>query len=181
MFKQSLSTILSVLFVLQVSFARQKLTVDTIILPQKISKFIPKGFALIDTAKGDINLDGFQDIILVLKTIGEDTALDATKYKRPLLLLLSHPDKTFTLAARNDNIVYCYKCGGAFGDPYNGLEIKKGSLTVNHFGGTSDRWSNEITFKYSKAQRNWYLFIIIFPDAKLINSIYKTDETHPFV
>ncbi|MEO8110668.1 MAG: hypothetical protein ABI594_11570 [Ginsengibacter sp.] len=161
MFKQSSITIFLLLVVLQISFARQKLIKDTIVLPHKISKFIPQGYALIDTARGDINLDGFQDLILVLKTIGEDTALDATEYKRPLLLILGHPDKTFTLAARNDNIVYCYQCGGAFGDPYNGVKIKKGVFTVNHFGGTNDRWLNEITFKYSKADRNWYLFKIV--------------------
>ena len=148
-------------FVCQVSYASQKPVTDTIILPQKILKFIPKGYALIDTAMGDLNLDKLQDIILVLKTIGEDTALDATEYKRPLLLLLGHADKTYALASRNDNVVYCHQCGGAFGEPYTGVEIKNGLFTVNHFGGTNDRWSNEIIFKYSKADKNWYLFKIV--------------------
>ena len=134
---------------------------DTIILPQKISKFIPSGYALLDTAIGDLNLDKYRDIILVLKTIGEDTALDATEFKRSLLLLLGHADKTFTLAARNDNIVYCFQCGGIFGDPYDGIEIRKGIFTVRNFGGSNDRWSNDITFKYSPADKTWYLYKIV--------------------
>lgn len=176
MLKQPLIILLASFFVCQVSFARQKSVRDTIILPEKILKFIPKGYALIDTAMGDLNLDNFQDIILVLKTIGEDTALDATEYKRPLLLLLGGADKTFTLAARNDNVVYCYQCGGAFGDPYDGVTIKKGLFAVYHFGGTNDRWSNEITFKYSKANGEWYLLKIVDKGWNVFN-LDKVDST----
>jgi|SRR5689334_19455277 len=134
---------------------------DSTILPQQVSKFIPKGYALMDNVRGDLNLDKYTDIVLVLKKLGEDTALDATEYKRPILLLLGHADKTFTLATRNDSLVYCYQCGGLFGDPYDGVEIKEGSFTVNHFGGSNDRWSNAITFKYSLADKKWYLYKIV--------------------
>jgi hypothetical protein len=159
--KQPLITLFLFLFSCQLSFAKQQPTGDTIILPQKISKFIPEGFTLIDTAMGDLNLDKYGDIILVLKTIGEDTALDATEYKRPLLLLLGNADHTFTLAARNDDVVYCYRCGGMFGDPYDGVRIRKGVFTVNHFGGSNERWSNAITFKYSPTDKTWYLYRIV--------------------
>jgi hypothetical protein len=161
MLKRRLIIFLLVFFSCQFAFGRQQSIGDTIILPQKISRFIPKGFGLIDTAMGDLNLDKYSDIILVLKVIGEDTALDATEYKRPLLLLLGHADKTFTLAARNDNVVYCYQCGGVFGDPYSGVEIRKGLFTVHHFGGSNDRWSNDISFKYSPTDKSWYLYKIV--------------------
>lgn len=134
---------------------------DTIMLPKELSKFIPPGYGLLDTATGDLNSDNYKDWILVLKTPGEDTAIDATEYKRPLLILLGHANKMFTLTARNDNIVYCYQYGGMFGDGYNGLEIKKGLFIVHHFGGSNDRWSNDITFKYSKKDKTWYLFKIV--------------------
>jgi len=137
---------------------------NKIALPKKISQFIPKGYSLLDTAKGDLNLDRFQDIILVLKTNGEDTALDATEYKRPLVILLGHVDKSFSVAERNDDIVYCFQCGGLFGDPYSGIEINKGFFTVHHFGGSNNRWSNDITFKYSKTGSTWYLHKIVDKD-----------------
>lgn len=134
---------------------------DTIIIPKNISKFIPSDYGLLDTATGDLNSDSYKDWILVLKTIGEDTAFDATEYKRPLLILIGQANNTFTLAARNDNVVYCYQCGGMFGDAYNGLEIKKGIFIVHHFGGSNERWSNDITFKYSKSDKSWYLLKIV--------------------
>lgn len=161
MLKQTFIILLPLFLCCQISFGIQQSIGDTIILPQKISKFIPMGYALIDTAMGDLNFDKYRDIILVLKTLGEDTALDATEYKRPLLLLLGHADKTFTLSARNDNVVYCYQCGGVFGDPYNGVGIKNGLFTIHHFGGSNDRWSNDITFKYSPTDKIWYLHKIV--------------------
>lgn len=181
MIKQSVSIFLLFFCVCQVTHARQEPVKDTLILPQKILKFIPKGYALIDTALGDINLDKLPDIILVLKTIGEDTAFDATEYKRPLLLLLSSADRTYILASRNDNVIYCYRCGGAFCDPYNGVKIKKGFFTVNHFGGTNDRWSNEVIFKYSKKNNNWYLLKVVDKGWNVfrldnIDSIVKTKK-----
>jgi len=156
----------TLLIAILISFCTGKLNAQNIgdneiTLPNQLLKFIPKGYALLDTAMGDLNLDKFQDIILVLKTLGEDTVLDASEYKRPLLLLLGHADKKFTLAARNDNVVYCYQCGGVFGDPYAGTEIKNGTFTINHFGGSNDRWSNDISFKYSKSDNTWYLLKIV--------------------
>ena len=158
MLKQPSIILFLLLFSCQFLLGRQHSIGDTIILPQKISKFIPKGYALIDTAMGNLNFDKYQDIILVLGTVGEDTTFEA---RRPLLLLLGRADKTFTLAARNDNVVYCYQCGGVFGDPYAGVEIKKGMFTVHHFGGSNDRWSNDITFKYSQSDMRWYLYKIV--------------------
>lgn len=130
-------------------------------LPGQLLKFIPKGYALLDTAMGDLDLDKVPDVILVLKAIEEDAAKDATKYKRPLLILLRHPGNSYSLAARNDNVVYCLHCGGIYGDPYSGLEIKKGSFTIHHYGGSNERWTHEITFTYLKTTKTWNLFKII--------------------
>lgn len=161
MVKPFLSILLLLLLVCPVSYARQGFSTDTIIPPQKILKFIPKGYTVMDMVKGDLNLDKLPDAILVLKAIGEDTAPGDADYKRPLLLLSGRADKTFTLASRNDNIIYCHQCGGLFSEPYTGAAIKKGSFTVHHFGGTNNRWSNDITFRYSRKDKNWYLYKIV--------------------
>lgn len=188
MLKQTVTTLCLSFLACQFSFASLSPVGDTIILPQNISKFIPTGYGLIDTAMGNLNLDKYPDIILVLKTIGEDTALDATEFKRPLLLLLGHADKTYILAARNDNVVFCFQCGGIFGDPYAGVEIRKGVFTVHHFGGSNDRWSNDITFKYLSKDKTWYLHKIVDKDWSVfhldkIESSVKTQKdfgTVPF-
>jgi hypothetical protein len=53
--------------------------------------------------------------------------------------------------------VLCYNCGGVFGDPYEGLAIKNGYFSVEHYGGSSWRWTRIITFKYHDAKKAWYL------------------------
>lgn len=131
------------------------------IVEKQLMVFVPKGYVIVDTAKGDLNLDKFQDFLLVLKKSNEGQDSVLNEEERPLLILLGHADKTFTLGGRNDNIVYCLSCGGIFGDPYAGIEITKGTFTIHHFGGSNDRWSNDITFKYSKFDKTWYLFKVV--------------------
>ena len=41
-----------------------------------LSSFIPKNYAILDTASGDLNLDAVEDKIVVLNKIGEDTLSD---------------------------------------------------------------------------------------------------------
>ncbi|MCU0385306.1 MAG: hypothetical protein MUE38_04710 [Flavihumibacter sp.] len=98
-------------------------------------------------------------MLLVLKKYGEDSTsyIDEQPEKRPLLILIGQADKSFTLAARNDNVVYCVNCGGMMGDPYMQIIIKKGYFSIEHYGGSAWRWTRIITFKYSSAEKYWYL------------------------
>lgn len=124
-----------------------------------ITKFIPEGYILLDSATGDLNLDPYPDMLLVVKKNGEDSTSDVVDHpeKRPLLILTGQADKQFKLAARNDNAVYCVNCGGMMGDPYMGIVIKKGYFSIEHYGGSAWRWTRIITFKYSSADKYWYL------------------------
>ena len=123
------------------------------------SQFIPEGYTILDSATGDLNLDPYPDMLLVLKKNGEDSTSDVVDHpeKRPLLILIGQANKQFKLAARNDNAVYCVNCGGMMGDPYMGIVIKKGYFSIEHYGGSAWRWTRIITFKYSTASKYWYL------------------------
>lgn len=127
--------------------------------PEALLQFIPEGYMLKDTARGDLNLDGLKDLVLVLNKAGEEETSDIIENpeKRPMLILLAQKNNTYREAAQNQNIVYCYDCGGMLGDPYQGITIKDGQLTVEHFGGSSWRWARTITFKYIPSEKNWYL------------------------
>jgi hypothetical protein len=174
-------TISSILFLFYFNSTAQIKKNDKIILTNQLQKFIPKGYTLLDAANGDLNLDNFKDIILVLKDTSEKDKIDTNEFKRPLLILIGNADKSFTLAGRNDNVVYCHDCGGIFGDPYDGIEINRGTFTINHFGGSNDRWSNEITFRYSKTNKKWYLLKVVdkgwnVGDLNKIDSTVKTKK-----
>ena len=121
-----------------------------------LAAFVPAGFGILDSATGDLNRDAWPDRILVLRKDGEDTTT-LVDLDRPLLLLLGRPDHRFILAARSNRVVLRRNEGGAYGDPYAGLTIKRGFFSVEHYGGSSARWSRIITFNYAPATRTWYL------------------------
>ncbi len=128
-------------------------------LPNDLARFIPDNYAVLDTAAGDLNLDGIPDLILVLRKNGEDTLSDVIDHpeKRPLLILLRDTDNELKLTRKNDNTVLCIDCGGVMGDPYMGITIKNGYFSVDHYGGSSWRWTRAITYKFSKQDNEWYL------------------------
>ena len=132
---------------------------DIINLPPSLAAFIPDGYTALDTTSGDLNLDQYSDMIMVLKKNGEDTTSDVIEHpeKRPLLILLGQADNSSKLAARNDNAVYCIDCGGIMGDPFMDIVIKKGYFSIEHYGGSGWRWTRTITFKYSPSDNYWYL------------------------
>jgi hypothetical protein len=123
-------------------------------LPQNINQFVTDGFEVLDTASGDINLDGILDLLIILKDKDEHKKGDE---KRPLLLLIRNKENKLSLSYRNDNVVYDISSGGVFGDPYEGITIKNGYFSIEHYGGSNWRWTKIITFKYSKSDNNWYL------------------------
>ena len=124
-----------------------------------LTQFVPEGYKVLYTASGDLNLDQYPDMILVLKKDGEETTSNVVDHpeKRPLLILLGQADNTYKLAARNDNAVYCVDCGGMMGDPFMQVVIKNGYFSIEHYGGSTWRWTRIITFKYSSADNYWYL------------------------
>jgi hypothetical protein len=129
-------------------------------VPKELAAFIPAGYSLLDSASGDLDLDKLKDFILVIKKKGEDTLATDTAMSpgRPLLILTGVAGGGFLLKARNDKTVLCFNCGGVLGDPFMGVVIKNGYFSVEHYGGSSWRWTRIITYKYSTADDRWYLF-----------------------
>jgi len=130
-------------------------------IPETLKAFIQTGYSVINISTGDANLDGFTDNILVLRKNTEETTSNYGEDKpdkRPLLLLLGQSDNSFKLAYRNDNAVYCIDCGGVFGDPFTGTEIKNGYFSIEHGIAGGRHWEQVITFKYDKSKSNWYLY-----------------------
>jgi|GEM_PF-4494013 len=124
--------------------------------PAAIRRTLPPGYAVLDARQGDLNRDALPDWVVVLhKADGQKTS-DVIDHptKRPLLLFVGG---AFTLAARTGNAVYCVDCGGMMGDPFTGLVIKKGYFTVEHYGGSAQRWTRYVAFRYDAATRSWLL------------------------
>lgn len=128
-------------------------------LPAAIRRALPAGYTVLDAAQGDLNRDALPDWLVVLHRPDEAKTSDVIDHptKRPLLVFVGGAGGTYTLAARSDNAVYCVDCGGMMGDPFMDLVIKRGYFTVEHYGGSAQRWTRLVTFKYDPAARTWLL------------------------
>ncbi len=135
--------------------------------PEALLKFIPKNYMLKDTVRGDLNLDGFADLILVLNKEGEEQTSDVidNPEKRLMLILLGQKNNTYQKARQSENAIYCFDCGGMLGDPFQTIKVKDGEFAIEHFGGSSWRWARTSTFKYIKDSEDWYLI-----EDALVNS-----------
>ena len=117
-------------------------------------QFVPKDFTILDSSSGDLNRDGIKDMVMILKNKFEKFNYDTT---RPLILLQGNKNGQFRLISRNDHVVLCLGCGGVFGDPYQGITIKKGFFSIEHYGGSGWRWTRIVTFKYNAVKKQFYL------------------------
>lgn len=148
--KQLFLFIITLAGVLGVSAQQKDLTRP----PAGSAAFIDAGYEVLDYETGDLNADGRKDVLLALKIKGEDTLEESV---RPLLILIRQPNGKLKLAARNDSMIMCRRCGGLFGDPYEGLSITKNGFTVNFYGGSAWRWGIAYLFAYEAATKNWWL------------------------
>jgi len=125
---------------------------------RELTEFIPDGHEILDMKRGDLNNDKIEDVLLVLKAINEEETFDVSNpTARPLLILIRQPDNSLKLARKNNKTVYCFDCGGIMGDPYTGLTIKDNYFSIEHYGGSSWRWTKIITYKFDEDDQEWYL------------------------
>lgn len=115
---------------------------------------IPAGYTLLDTASGDFNRDSYRDYIVILRNDTEKENPDTT---RPLLILMGDREGSLNPYTQNDHVVLCAACGGVFGDPYEAITVKGAYFSVDHYGGSSWRWTRNITFKYDKVKKAFIL------------------------
>lgn len=145
---------------------------DSAHIADAMVKNTPDGWVIMDTMTGDLNRDKYIDMLIVLQS---DAKFVATDEPRPLLILIGDATGELKLAEQNDNVVLCQDCGGVFGDPYDGLAIKNGYFSVEHYGGSSWRWTKIITFKYSESQKTW----LLHRDAGNSYNVFEPDKEEP--
>jgi hypothetical protein len=119
---------------------------------------VEAGTKAIAVEAADLNGDGRGDFVLVLEKA--NPAKDADDFpvgERPLLILLRGADGKLSEAARNERVVMCSKCGGVWGDPFEGVEAGRNTFSVEHYGGSNWRWKYSYKFNYSRIDKTWQL------------------------
>ena len=133
-----------------------KITAQTKLL--EIKKFVPENSKVLSLTLGHLNEDNFEDALLILGSKEEDSTSFNDELKRTILILISDSSGNLVVKESNNSLVYCKACGGIFGDPLEGVDILKDkSFVVRHYGGSSWRWTFNITFQFSKAENTWIL------------------------
>jgi len=125
---------------------------------QPVVSFIPRGYYVLDEgrATGDLNGDGRPDVALALGPVAEKAAPHAEILPpRRLLVLLAAPGGGYRLAVESRRVVLGKNDGGMMGDPFQGLDIQKGVLSVDHAGGSARRWGTTEKFRFQ--QGDFYL------------------------
>lgn len=129
-------------------------------VPEELKPFIRTGYEVLDWGTEDLNGDQRKDYILILKKAGEDSAgveTDDWAIARPFLLITRDINNKLKLAEENNELVLCRHCGGAMGDPYEGLTLSPGKFQLDFYGGAWQRWSTTVEFRYDRLKKDWLL------------------------
>ncbi len=127
------------------------------ILPAEAKPFIIKNYEMLDYITGDLNADKRSDAILILKNVGEDTAVMDENVLRPFIILTRQANGKLKQEKRNDNLMLCRSCGGTLGDPYYNTSIAANGFSIDFYGGSSWRWGSTYRFAWKPAKKNWCL------------------------
>lgn len=132
-------------------------TKDEIALKGDWASLIPPGWHILLAddepvkAEGDLNKDGIMDVAAVIEGISsEDTAPP-----RSLLIAFGDKEQGYRLSIIADKVLLKADEGGVWGDPFESLEINRGSVVVSHYGGSNWRWYQKYRFRYQND--DWYL------------------------
>jgi hypothetical protein len=122
------------------------------VLKQNANDFIPQGFVLSGTSIGDLNKDGVDDKVLLVK--GTDKGAfekndfgELVDLNRRGIIVLVKKDNKYEMILKNLN---CFSSenedGGVYYAPELSLEIGKGNLYVSYAHGIYGYW--KYTFRY---------------------------------
>ncbi len=122
----------------------------------RLNDFVPFGWTILDSAKGDLNQDGRKDAVIILQhddsvrlIKSEDTIL--TQPRILVILFKNTSDSSFHLSEQSNSFILTHD-DPFMDDPYQEMTIDKGVLKLNfHTFFTSGSWyttSGTYKFRY---------------------------------
>ncbi|MFD0861477.1 hypothetical protein ACFQ1M_04610 [Sungkyunkwania multivorans] len=116
---------------------------------------LPQGYTLYERIKGDLNGDGIDDQVLMIKgTKEENIVIDrfdrkADRNRRGVLIYLTDADKMVLTTKNLDCFLSENEDGGVYFAPVLSMEIKNGKLFFRYDHGRYGHW--KYTFKYQNS------------------------------
>ncbi|RVT77563.1 hypothetical protein EOD40_07100 [Flavobacterium sufflavum] len=119
------------------------------------SDFIPKGYVLFEKINGDLDKDGLEDCVLIIKGTDKSKFFkheyhgELDRNRRGIIILFNKKDH-YELASKNYN---CFSSenedGGVYFPPDLSVLIEKGNLIMHYGHGRYGYW--KYTFRYKNA------------------------------
>jgi len=113
---------------------------------QNLSDFLPKGYVIFEKINGDLNKDGLEDCVLVIKATNKSKIITdrygkkIDRNRRGIIVLFSKK-KHYELVMKNND---CFSSenedGGGYFAPELSVEIKKGNLYAHYGHGRYGYW-----------------------------------------
>lgn len=112
-------------------------------LPQQGQEndFILPGYHVMDKAKGYLNKDDYEDLVLILE--GDV----------PLMIVLEGHESGYKLVNFSENAILLPNEGGLWGNPYEDCSIENNLLELSFYGGSNYRWAYSYVFDPMKAYK----------------------------
>lgn len=121
-------------------------------IKNKPTDFVPKAYVVFDKIFGDLNSDGSEDCVLIIKGTDKSKFVD-DEYQGILdrnrrgIIVLFNKNGNYELATKNyDCFSSEHEEGGVYYAPELDFEIKKGNLYINYAHGRYGYWA--YTFRY---------------------------------
>ncbi|MCB9054228.1 MAG: hypothetical protein H6549_00075 [Chitinophagales bacterium] len=122
---------------------------------QNLTDFLPKGYIVFEKIYGDLNKDGIEDCVLIIKGTAKNQII-TDEYRGQLdrnrrgVIVLFNKNGHYELALRNYD---CFSSenedGGVYFPPELSIEIKKGNLYVHYGHGRYGYWIYTFRFQHS--------------------------------
>ena len=126
--------------------------------PGKFKTYVPKGYFIHTVLEGDLNLDPYNDALMILAQEGEDSLSNTENpLARKVYLLTGKKDGTYRIEAENEAAIYHYRYDWNFPESLAAVSLDKGIFTFSFYGGMRTRWYRDISFHYSTEKKLWYL------------------------
>ena len=143
---------------------------------ESTAEFIPNGYVLFDEYSGDLNKDGLEDCILIIKNTKEENIIknrfgNKVDRNRRGLIVLFNNDNGYELILKN---LDCFSSenedGGVYFPPELWIDIKYDNLKIHYGHGRYGYW--EYIFRYDKSDFN----LIGFESSENLGPVvnYKT-------
>jgi hypothetical protein len=122
--------------------------------------FVPSGWKIEATTKGDLDKNGSEDVVLELVEArpAENADGTLTERTRALLVLLSSEGGKLRRAGASNRVLYCIGCQGMLGGGEGGaVKIDKGVIIVDQLRGSRDMTHTILRFRYDPKEKRFML------------------------